>query len=73
MSDDVVLRYVRASAELLALPLDDARCQAVAEHLARTWALASLLEDMPMAPDGETSEVFCPAPFPASDDPWVPS
>ena len=56
--------YVRATARFLALPLDDAQVERVAAHLARTEALVAGLQAMPLPPDLETAEIFCPAPFP---------
>ncbi|WP_287067697.1 MULTISPECIES: DUF4089 domain-containing protein [Ramlibacter] len=62
-----VLAHVHASAALLGLPLDEARAQAVAGHLLRSAGLAALLEAVPMPPDLEPAEVWCPAPFPGED------
>lgn len=67
MTDADVLAYVKASAALLALPLDDARAQAVAAHLARTAALAKLMEQADLGPADEPAEIYRPAPFPAED------
>ncbi|RYX94526.1 MAG: DUF4089 domain-containing protein [Comamonadaceae bacterium] len=64
MTEAEALAYVKASAAALALPLDDARAARVAVNLARTAAMASLLEDMPLAPHDELAEIFRPAPFP---------
>ena len=63
MSDDDILNYVRNSASLLGLPLDEARARRVAVHLARTAALAQLLDAAPMAPEDELAEIYRPAPF----------
>ena len=68
MSDAEVLAYVKASAALLELPLDDARAQAVAAHLARTVALAKLLAQADLDPSDEPAEIYRPAPFPAEDE-----
>ncbi|RYY91512.1 MAG: DUF4089 domain-containing protein [Comamonadaceae bacterium] len=67
MRDEQVLAYVKATAALLALPLDDARAQAVAVHLGRTVALAAMLDAVDMAPEVEPAQVYCPAPFPAAE------
>ena len=67
MSEDEVLAYVRATASLLALPLDEARAQAVAAHLGRTVAMAKLLENAALAPEDELAEIYRPAPFPGED------
>lgn len=64
MSEEQVLAYVRASAALLALPLDEARAQAVAVHLGRTAAMARLLGEQSLAPEDELAEIYRPAPFP---------
>lgn len=57
------VEYVKATAALLDLPLDDARAQRVAGHLALSAALAQALEAYPLPPEVEPAEVFCPAPF----------
>ena len=62
-----VIAYVRASARLLDLPLDDARVERVALHLARTRGVAAALANTPLAPADELAEIFRPAPFPAED------
>lgn len=59
--------YVRASARLLALPLDAGQIDRVAVHLARTHAMAVLLHAAEIAPHDEPAELFCPAPFPSDD------
>ena len=58
--------YVRASARLLALPLEAAQIERVAVHLARTQSMAALLHAAEIAPHDEAAELFCPAPFPAA-------
>ncbi len=63
MNDEQTLAYVKATAEALALPLDDARALRVAANLQRTAALAELLEGVAQAPHDELAEIFCPAPF----------
>lgn len=63
MSGDAVLNYVKSSASLLGLPLDEARARRVAVHLERTAALAQSLDASPLAPDDELAEIFRPAPF----------
>ena len=64
MEPDEVLAYVKASAKLLALPLDDARALRVAQHMERTAGLAQLLEKAALGPEDELAEIYCPAPFP---------
>ena len=69
MSEDDVLRYVKAAAALLALPLDEARAQRVAAHLARTAELAGLLESAALEVAEEPAEIYRPAPFPSGGAP----
>jgi len=64
MNENDILAYVKASAALLALPLDEARAQAVAVHLGRTAAMARLLGEQSLAPEDELAEIYRPAPFP---------
>jgi hypothetical protein len=64
MTEQNSIDYVRAAAAALELPLDDAAAQRVASHLARTAAMASLLDAAGLAPGDEPAEVFRPAPFP---------
>jgi hypothetical protein len=67
LSADDLAGYVRATAGLLALPLDDAQVQRVAAHLARTKTMADALAAVPLEPADEPSEIFCPAPFPVEE------
>lgn len=67
MREADILAYVRATAQMLALPLDDARTQAVAQHLGRTLLLANQLEGFDLPLGEEMSEIFCPAAFSADD------
>ncbi len=64
MQSDDVLAYIKASAKLLALPLDDERALRVAQHMERTAGLARLLETATLSPEDELTEIYCPAPFP---------
>jgi hypothetical protein len=59
--------YVRAAAQLLALPLSDAQVERVSVHLARTAALAATLQGVPLAAHDEPAQIYEPAPFPATD------
>jgi hypothetical protein len=59
--------YVRATARFLALPLDEAQVERVAAHLARTQAMVAALQDVPLHPELEPVEIYCPAPFPPGD------
>lgn len=63
MSDEDVLSYVRATAAALDLPLDVARAQRVSGHLARTAALAQMLDAVALDPEDELAEIYCPATF----------
>ncbi len=63
-SPQQVLAYVQAAAALAGLPLDEARASAVAQHLARTLAIARVLDGVPLAPEHELAEIYRPAPFP---------
>ena len=64
MTEQSIVDYVRAAAAALDLPLDDAAAQRVATHLARTAALARLLDAAALTHGDEPAEVFRPAPFP---------
>ena len=64
MEEREVLNYVKAAALVVGLPMDDARAVAVAAHLARTVAMARLLEGANLAPEQELAQIYCPAPFP---------
>lgn len=64
MEETEVLDYVKAAARALNLPLDEARAQAVAQHLGRTVAMARLLDAAPLAPEHELAEIYRPAPYP---------
>jgi Protein of unknown function (DUF4089) len=66
LNQDQVIFYVRATATLLDLPLEDSRIQRVADHLIRTAAMAKQLEGMRLEADVEPAQVYCPAPFPTS-------
>ena len=66
MSADQMLPYVKASAALLALPLEDAQALRVAAHLSRTADMARLLDDAPFSVEDEPVALFCPAPFPTT-------
>jgi hypothetical protein len=58
-----LLDYVNATAALLGLPLDEARAMRVAENLARTAAMARVLEAVPLAEHDEPADLYCPAPW----------
>jgi 1-carboxybiuret hydrolase subunit AtzG-like protein len=62
-----VRAYVRAAAQLLALPLNDAQVDRVSVHLARTAALAATLQGMPLEAHDDPAQIYEPAPFPPED------
>ena len=64
MDAQQTLAYVKAAATAVALPLDDARAQRVAMHLARTAELAAQLDTFELDVSEEPAEIFCPAVFP---------
>lgn len=65
MSDDAaIVQYVRASAALLDLPLDESAVQRVSAHLGRTAAMAAMLDGAMLTPEDEPAALYCPAPFP---------
>ena len=68
MNDSDVLSYVKAAAVALALPLDEARAQRVATHLARSAALAEQLEAFQLGVEDEPAEIYSPAPFQPKQD-----
>ena len=67
MNDAQVIQYVKAAARALELPLDAARAARVADHLARTAALAKVLESAPLGAEDEPAEVYRPAPLPQGE------
>jgi Protein of unknown function (DUF4089) len=60
VSPEQSLAYVRASAQALGLPMDDARSARVAAHLQRTAQLAQLLNERDWAVEDEPAEIYCP-------------
>ncbi len=62
MSESEALSYVIASAAALDLPLDEERARRVAVNLQRTAAMAAPLMKLPLAPEAELAEIYCPAP-----------
>ncbi len=66
MTDEEALAYVKATAATLDLPLDELRALRVAANLARTAALARLLDAVPLLAHDELVEIYRPAPFPAA-------
>ncbi len=68
MSSSEIQDYVRATARFLALPLDEAQVERVAEHLARTQAMVAALQAAPLHPELEPAQIYCPAPFPPDDE-----
>lgn len=66
MDTTQALKYVKATAVALALPLDDARAERVAGHLVMSAALAHALEGFALQVSDEPAEIYCPAPFPST-------
>jgi len=62
-----IAAYVRAAAQLLALPLSDAQVGRVSVQLSRTAALAATLQRVPLEAHDEPAQIYEPAPFPAED------
>lgn len=73
MTDAQVLAYVQAAALAVSLPLDQARAQRVAAHLARTALLAQQLEDYPLDVSDEAAGIYRTAPFPLVPERRKPS
>jgi hypothetical protein len=67
MNDALSLQYVKTTAELLMLPLEDAQAARVAVFLQRTAAMVSLLDSAGLDVHDELAEIYCPAPFPSCD------
>lgn len=61
MNNDDAQTYVRASAAVLGLPLDDAQVVRVAAHLQRTAAMARMLDALDLPPDVEQAEIYRPS------------
>jgi hypothetical protein len=66
MDETQALKYVKASAAALSLPLDEARAQRVAVYLLLSAGFAQALEGFALQVSDEPAEIYCPAPFPAS-------
>jgi hypothetical protein len=67
MNDALSLQYVKTTAELLMLPLEDAQAARVAVYLQRTAAMVRLLDSAGLDEHDELAEIYCPAPFPTVD------
>ncbi len=67
MNDALTLQYVKTTAEMLMLPLEDAQAARVAVHLQRTAAMVSLLDSAGLSAHDELAEIYCPAVFPSVD------
>ena len=63
MNEADVLNYVRSTATLLGIPVDDERARRVASHLQRTVAMAAMLDAANLPADAELAEIYCPAPY----------
>ena len=60
MTDAHALTYVRASAAVLGLPLEDEQVVRVAAHLQRTAAMAQMLDEQAVPPALEPAEIYKP-------------
>lgn len=67
MEESQVLQYVQSAAQAIALPLTPERAVAVAQHFARTVAIARVLDNAPLAPHDELAQIYQPAPFPSEE------
>ncbi|MEZ7848425.1 MAG: DUF4089 domain-containing protein [Polaromonas sp.] len=67
MNDALSLLYVKTTAALLMLPLEDAQVVRVAVFLQRTAAMVTLLDSAGLSAHDELAEIYCPAPFPSCD------
>jgi hypothetical protein len=63
MADDPMLGYVNAAAALLGVPLDAPRAARVADHLRRSAAMATLLDEAALTVDDEIAEIYSPFAF----------
>ena len=68
MNEADILNYVRSTATLLGMPVDDERARRVASHLQRTVAMAAMLDAANLPADAELAESYCPAPFKTNTD-----
>ena len=59
--------HARAVGATLGIPMDDERVSRVVFYLALTARMVDELERVTDAVEVEPAEVFCPAPFPATD------
>ncbi|MDO9279377.1 MAG: DUF4089 domain-containing protein [Polaromonas sp.] len=73
MNEALSLQYVKTTAELLKLPLEEAQAARVAVHLQRTAAMVRLLDSAGLDAHDELAEIYCPAPFPADDPALSPT
>lgn len=64
MDDTEALAFVKAAANAVSLPLDEAQAARVAVHMQRTSQMAAQLDAFSMQVDVEPAEVYSPAPFP---------
>lgn len=67
MTDQQLLAYAKASADVLGIPMDAARALRVAGYLQLSGQFAGQLDAVAMGPELEPAEVYCPAPFPSVD------
>lgn len=65
MSEEQLLDYVRTSAVVLGISIDDVQARRVAIHLGRTAAMAQQLDQAGLGVADEPAEIYCPLPFPS--------
>ena len=65
MTEVQTLIYVQAAAVAVDLHLDTAQAARVASHMHRTAGMAALLDAVPLSPELEPAEIYCPEPFPS--------
>ena len=63
MAEKEAFAFVCASAAALGLGLGDAQALRVTAHFRRTSALATLLAAVPLKPDAEPAQLYCPQPY----------
>lgn len=66
MTEQEILDYIKSTAKVIDLPLEDAQARRVATHLGRTLSIVAPLQALTLPADIEIAEIFRCAPFPAS-------
>jgi hypothetical protein len=68
MTEQETFQYVKTTAVAMQLPLTDMQAQRVAEHLQRTVGMVAALNALPLLPEHELAEIYCPAPWPTKSE-----